>query len=111
MEDKLKLFWANKSKEEAEKAFDIAMTVLMVAEFIVVVSIFFFLRMHVSLLLADTWLIVAYALSLKGRVDLTSLSIKDTVMERIGHGKEDNKEDKEDKDKQDSSSKKDIEAV
>ena len=111
MEDKIKSFWANKSREEAEKAFDIAMTVLMAAESVVVISIFFFLRMHVSLLLADTWLIVAYALSLKGRVDLTSLSIKDTVMERIGHGKEDNKEDKEDKDEQDSSSKKDIEAV
>ena len=108
MEDKIKSFWANKSREEAEKAFDIAMTVLMAAESVVVISIFFFLRMHVSLLLADTWLIVAYALSLKGRVDLTSLSIKDTVMERIGHGKEDNKEDK---DEQDSSSKKDIEAV
>ena len=108
MEDTLKSFWANKSREEAEKAFDIAMTVLMAAESVVVISIFFFLRMHVSLLLADTWLIVAYALSLKGRVDLTSLSIKDTVMERIGHGKEDSKEDK---DEQDSSSKKDIEAV
>lgn len=108
MEDKIKSFWANKSREEAEKAFDIAMTVLMAAESVVVISIFFFLRMHVSLLLADTWLIVAYALSLKGRVDLTSLSIKDTVMERIGHGKEDSKEDK---DEQDSSSKKDIEAV
>ena len=84
------------------------MTVLMAAESVVVISIFFFLRMHVSLLLADTWLIVAYALSLKGRVDLTSLSIKNTVMERIGHGKEDSKEDK---DEQDSSSKKDIEAV
>lgn len=108
MEDKIKSFWANKSREEAEKAFDIAMTVLMAAESVVVISIFFFLRMHVSLLLADMWLIVAYALSLKGRVDLTSLSIKDTVMERIGHGKEDNKEDK---DEQDSSSKKDIEAV
>ena len=108
MEDKIKSFWANKSREEAEKAFDIAMTVLMAAESVVVISIFFFLRMHVSFLWADTWLIVAYALSLKGRVDLTSLSIKDTVMERIGHGKEDSKEDK---DEQDSSSKKDIEAV
>ena len=106
MEDKLKLFWANKSKEEAEKAFDIAMTVLMVAEFIVVVSIFFFLRMHVSLLWADTWLIVVYAFSLKGRVDLESLSIKDDIMERIGHGKKDNKEDK---DKQDSISEQSIE--
>ena len=106
MEDKIKSFWANKSREEAEKAFDIAMTVLMAAESVVVISIFFFLRMHVSLLLADTWLIVAYALSLKGRVDLTSLSIKDTVMERIGHGKEDSKEDK---DEQDFSGKQDIE--
>ena len=111
MEDKIKSFWANKSKEEAEKAFDIAMTVLMAAESVVVISIFFFLRMHVSLLLADTWLIVAYALSLKGRVDLKSLSIKDTIMERIGHGKEDNKEDKEDKDKQDSNSEQGIEAT
>ena len=108
MEDKLKLFWANKSKEEAEKAFDIAMTVLMVAEFIVVVSIFFFLRMHVSLLWADTWLIVVYAFSLKGRVDLESLSIKDDIMERIGHGKEDNKEDK---DKQDSINEQGIEST
>ena len=108
MEDKLKLFWANKSKEEAEKAFDIAMTVLMVAEFIVVVSIFFFLRMHVSLLWADTWLIVVYAFSLKGRVDLESLSIKDDIMERIGHGKKDNKEDK---DTQDSSSEQGTEAT
>lgn len=95
MEDKLKSFWTNKSKEEAEKAFDIAMTVLMVVEFIVVVSIFFFLRMHVSLLWADTWLIIVYAFSLKGRVDLESLSIKDDIMERIGHGKKDNKEDKD----------------
>ena len=112
MEDKIKSFWANKSKEEAEKAFDIAMTVLMVVEFAVVVSIFFFLKAHVSFLWADTWLIVAYALSLKGRVDLESLSIKDTIMERIGHGKEDNKEDnKEDKDTQDSSSEQGIEAT
>ena len=108
MEDKIKSFWANKSREEAEKAFDIAMTILMVVEFAVVVSIFFFLKAHVSFLWADAWLIVAYALSLKGRVDLKSISIKDTVMERIGHGKEDSKEDK---DEQDSSSKKDIEAV
>ena len=108
MENKLKLFWANKSKEEAEKAFDIAMTVLMVVEFIVVVSIFFFLRMHVSLLWADTWLITVYALSLKGRVDLESLSIKDDIMERIGHGKKDNKEDKN---KQDSIDEQDIEST
>ena len=108
MEDTLKSFWANKSREEAEKAFDIAMTVLMVAEFIVVVSIFFFLRMHVSLLWADTWLIVVYAFSLKGRVDLESLSIKDDIMERIGHGKKDNKEDK---DKQDSISEQGIEST
>lgn len=106
MEDTLKSFWANKSREEAEKAFDIAMTILMVVEFAVVVSIFFFLMTHVSLLWADTWLIVAYALSLKGRVDLESLSIKDSIMERIGYGKEDNKEDK---DEQDANSKKDIE--
>ena len=108
MEDTLKSFWANKSKEEAEKAFDIAMTVLMVVEFIVVVSIFFFLRMHVSLLWADTWLIVVYAFSLKGRVDLKSLSIKDDIMERIGHGKEDNKEDKN---KQDPSGEQGIEST
>ena len=108
----MKSFWANKSREEAEKAFDIAMTVLMVAEFAVVVSIFFFLMAHVSLFWAYTWLIVVYALSLKGRVDLKSLSIKDTIMERIGHGKEDNKEDnKEDKDTQDSSSEQGIEAT
>ena len=106
MEDKIKSFWANKSREEVEKAFDIAMTMLMVAEFIVVVGIFFFLMTHVSLLWADTWIIAVYALSLKGRVDLKSLSIKDNIMERIGHGKEDNKEDK---DEQDSSSKQDIE--
>lgn len=108
MEDTLKSFWANKSREEAEKAFDIAMTVLMVVEFVVVVSIFFFLRMHVSLLWADTWLIAVYALSLKGRVDLKSLSIKDSIMERIGHGKKDNKEDK---DKQDSISEQGIEST
>ena len=108
MEDKIKSFWANKSREEAEKAFDIAMTVLMVVEFAVVVSIFFFLMTHVSLLWADTWIIVAYALSLKGRVDLKSISIKDTIMERIGHGKEDSKEDK---DTQDSSSEQGIEAA
>lgn len=108
MEDKIKSFWANKSREEAKKAFDIAMTILMVVEFAVVVSIFFFLKVHVSLLWADTWLIVAYALSLKGRVDLESISIKDTIMERIGHGKEDNKEDK---DTQDSSSEQGIEAA
>ena len=109
MEDKIKSFWANKSRKEVEKAFDIAMTVLMVAEFAVVVSIFFFLMAHVSLFWAYTWLIVVYALSLKGRVDLKSLSIKDSIMERIGHGKEDNKEDKEDKDEQDSGSKQNIE--
>lgn len=108
MEDKIKSFWANKSREEAEKAFDIAMAVLMAVEFAVVIGIFFFLRVHVSLLWADIWLIAAYALSLKGRVDLKSLSIKDIIMERIGYGKEDNKEDK---DTQDSSSKQDIEAV
>ena len=108
MEDKLKSFWTNKSKEEAEKAFDIAMTVLMVVEFVVVISIFFFLRMHVSFLWADTWLIVVYAFSLKGRVDLESLSIKDDIMERIGHGKKDNKEDK---DKQDSISEQGIEST
>ena len=106
MEDKIKSFWANKSREEVEKAFDIAMTILMVAEFAVVVSIFFFLMAHVSLFWAYTWLIAVYALSLKGRVDLKSLSIKDSIMERIGHGKEDNKEDK---DEQDSSGKQDIE--
>ena len=106
MEDKIKSFWANKSREEVEKAFDIAMTVLMVAEFIVVVGIFFFLMTHVSLFWAYTWLIVVYALSLKGRVELKSLSIKESIMERIGHGKEDNKEDK---DEQDSSSKQDTE--
>ena len=108
MEDTLKSFWANKSREEAEKSFDIAMTILMVVEFAVVVSIFFFLRMHVSLLWADTWLIVVYAFSLKGRVDLESLSIKDDIMERIGHGKKDNKEDK---DKQDSISEQGIEST
>ena len=108
MEDKIKSFWANKSREEAEKAFDIAMTVLMVVEFIVVVSIFFFLRMRVSLLWADTWLIIVYAFSLKGRVDLESLSIKDDIMERIGHGKEDNKEDKN---KQDPINKQGIEST
>ena len=106
MEDKIKSFWANKSREEVEKAFDIAMTILMVAEFAVVISIFLFLMKHVSLLWADTWLIAVYALSLKGRVDLKSLSIKDSIMERIGYGKEDNKEDK---DAQDSSGKQDIE--
>ena len=106
MEDKIKSFWANKSREEAEKAFDIAMTVLMVVEFVVVIGIFFFLMTHVSLLWADTWLIAVYALSLKGRVELKSLSIKDSIMERIGYGKEDIKEDKEE---QDSSSKQDIE--
>lgn len=52
MEDKIKSFWANKSREEVEKAL--------------------------------------------------SLSIKDSIMERIGYGKEDSKEDK---DEQDSSSK------
>ena len=65
MEDKIKSFWANKSKEEAEKAFDIAMTILMVVEFAVVVSIFFFLKAHVSLL----WQVhqsLSYALHLKG---------------------------------------------
>ena len=108
MEDKIKSFWANKSREEAEKAFGIAMTVLMAIEFAVVIGIFFFLRMHVSLLWADTWLIAAYALSLKGRVDLKSLSIKDIIMERIGHGKKDNKEDK---DKQDSISEQGIEST
>ena len=106
MEDKIKSFWANKSREEAEKAFDIAMTILMAVEFAVVVSIFFFLMAHVSLFWAYTWLIVVYALSLKGRVDLKSLSSKESIMERIGHGKEDNKEDK---DEQDSGSKQDIE--
>lgn len=106
MEDKIKSFWANKSREEVEKAFDIAMTILMVAEFAVVISIFLFLMKHVSLLWADTWLIAVYALSLKGRIDLKSLSIKDSIMERIGYGKEDNKEDK---DAQDSRGKKDIE--
>ena len=108
MEDKIKSFWANKSREEVETAFDIAMTVLMVVEFIVVVSIFFFLRMRVSLLWADTWLIIVYAFSLKGRVDLESLSIKDDIMERIGHGKEDNKEDKN---KQDPINKQGIEST
>ena len=98
MEDKIKSFWANKSKEEAEKAFDIAMTILMAVEFAVVISIFFFLKAHVSLLWADTWIIAVYALSLKGRVDLKSLSIKDSIMERIGHGKEDSKEDKDEQD-------------
>ena len=106
MEDKIKSFWANKSREEVEKAFDIAMTILMVAEFAVVVSIFFFLMAHVSLFWAYTWLIAVYALSLKGRVDLKSLSIKESIMERIGHGKEDSKEDK---DEQDFSGKQDIE--
>ena len=42
MEDKIKSFWANKSREEAEKAFDIAITVLMAAVSVVVISIFFF---------------------------------------------------------------------
>ena len=106
MEDKIKSFWANKSREEVEKAFDIAMTILMVAEFAVVISIFLFLMKHVSLLWADTWLIAVYALSLKGRVELKSLSIKDNIMERIGHGKEDSKEDKNE---QDFSGKQDIE--
>ena len=106
MEDKIKSFWANKSREEAEKAFDIAMTVLMVVEFVVVISIFLFLMTYVSILWADTWLIAVYALSLKVRVNLESPSIKERIMERIGYGKEDNKEDK---DEQDTNSKKDIE--
>ena len=101
MEDKIKSFWANKSREEAEKAFDIAMTVLMVVEFAVVVSIFFLLMTHVSLLWAETWLVFVYAFTLKSYIDLLASSLKEKVMERIGYGKkEENLEDNKQEDSQ-----------
>ena len=101
MEDKIKSFWANKSREEAEKAFDIAMTVMMVVEFVVVVSIFFFLMTHISLLWADTWLVIVYAFTLKSCIDLRAPSLKEKVMERIGYGKkEENLEDNKQEDSQ-----------
>lgn len=94
----MKSFWANKSREEAEKAFAIAMNVLMVVEFTIVVGIFFLLQAYVSLFGANVWLILAYAWSLKAEYALHHLLLKENIMERIGHGKEDNKEDRVEQD-------------
>ena len=88
MDDKIKDFWAGKSREEVEQTYDKAMTVMFAIEFLAVVGIYMLLKNYASTLAAELWMLIAYGVALKGSVDLLSASIKSRVMEKCGHGEE-----------------------
>lgn len=101
MEDKIKSFWANRTKEYAEKAFNRALIIIMLLEFVGTMAIYMLLRTYASFMWAETWLVFVYAFTLKSYIDLLASSLKEKVMERIGYGKkEENLEDNTQEDSQ-----------
>lgn len=101
MDDKIKAFWANRTKEDAEKAFNRALTIVMLLEFVGTMAIYMLLRTYASFMWAETWLVIVYAFTLKSCIDLLAPSLKEKLMERIGYGKkEENLEDNKQEDSQ-----------
>ena len=101
MSDELKAFWRSKPKEDAEKAFDRAMIAIMLLKFIGTIVVYMLLKSNELFNWAELWLIAIYAFTLKSNMDLSSLKLKEQVMERIGYGKEIAKEDIEQEPKED----------
>lgn len=94
MEDRVKAFWADKSKEDIDRAFERAMTILMLLEFAFTIGIYMLLKAFVPMIWAETWLVAMYAFTVKAYVDLSSPILKKKLLKRIG--REEDEEDKED---------------
>lgn len=92
--DKLKEFWADKPLKQVESSLHLALSILMVVEFLFAVGGYIFLKTYVSQLWAELWMLVLFGIEICSNVNLIESSVKQKVLEQIGKVEENGSEEK-----------------
>ena len=98
IDERLKSFWAGKTKEDVEKAVNKSMTMLMVVDFVCAISIYVALKLFLSSFWAECWMVAVYAYSLKSNIDLITPKCKEEMMKHLPQDNESTIDESKDKD-------------